>query len=57
MMAVKHLREQYPRWGKDKLVVFLKDQGYTTSASMVGRMLEYLKQSGRLVEPIGVENI
>jgi putative transposase len=52
VMAVKHLREQYPRWGKDKLVVLLREQGYVTSASTVGRVLGYLKRRGVLVEPM-----
>jgi putative transposase len=50
--AVKQVREQYPRWGKDKLVVLLRGQGYMTSASTVGRVLRYLKKRGVLVEPV-----
>jgi putative transposase len=46
------LREQYPRWGKDKLVVLLRREGVSVSTSMVGRILGRLKQSGRLVEPL-----
>ena len=52
VIAVKHLRECYPRWGKDKLVVLLRGQGYKTSASTVGRVLRYLKSRGVLVEPV-----
>ena len=52
VMAVKEIREQYPRWGKDKLVVLLREQGYLTSASTVGRLLRYLKRRGVLVEPV-----
>src|SRR4030042_4872394 len=52
VMAVKEVREQYPRWGKDKLVVLLREQGYMTSASSVGRVLRYLKRRGALVEPV-----
>jgi transposase InsO family protein len=51
-MAVKQVRKQYPRWGKDKLVVLLREQGYMTSASTVGRVLRYLKRRGVLVEPV-----
>jgi transposase InsO family protein len=51
-MAIKQLREQYPRWGKDKLIVLLREQGYKTSASTVGRVLQYLKGRGVLVEPV-----
>ena len=36
-LAVLHLREQYPRWGKDKLVVMIRDRGWQVSTSMVGR--------------------
>jgi transposase InsO family protein len=50
--AIKQVREQYPRWGKDKLVVLLREQGYKTSASTVGRVLGYLRRRGVLVEPL-----
>jgi putative transposase len=49
--AVLRIREQYPRWGKDKLAVLLADQGITMSVSMVGRILVYLKKRGLLKEP------
>lgn len=49
---VLRLREQYPRWGKDKLVVLLRREGVTVSTSMVGRILKHLKDSGQLVEPL-----
>jgi transposase InsO family protein len=45
------LRQQYPRWGKDKLVVLLRKQGYAVSTSMVGRILADLKRRGTLHEP------
>lgn len=45
------LREQYPGWGKDKLVILLKREGWLTSASTVGRVLKYLKRRGLLHEP------
>ncbi|MCI0529293.1 MAG: helix-turn-helix domain-containing protein [Nitrospira sp.] len=48
--AVKRLRETYPRWGKDKLVVLLRREGLSVSTSMVGRILTYLKQHHRLIE-------
>jgi hypothetical protein len=48
---VQQLRETYPRWGKDKLVVLLRSRGQLTSTSTVGRILSYLKKHGRLVEP------
>ena len=51
-LALLRLREQYPRWGKEKLRVLLARQGIKVSVSMVGRVLKRLKQSGRLVEPL-----
>ncbi len=35
--AVLRLREEYPRWGKDKLVVLLPEKGVGCCASTVGR--------------------
>jgi len=35
--AVLKLREGYPRWGKDKLVVLLRGEGFDCSTSTVGR--------------------
>jgi putative transposase len=49
---VLKLREEYPRWGKDKLAELLREQGHRVSASMVGRILRRLKQRGALKEPI-----
>ena len=51
-MAVLHLREQYPRWGKDKLVVMIRDRGWQVSTSMVGRILSSLKARGVLRKPL-----
>ncbi|MDP2726698.1 MAG: integrase core domain-containing protein [Dehalococcoidia bacterium] len=51
-LAVLHLREQYPRWGKDKLVVLLRERGWEVSTSMVGRILTRLKARGVLREPL-----
>ena len=50
--AVLKLREEYPRWGKDKLVVLLRGQGHQVSTSMVGRIIRRLKDRGVLREPI-----
>jgi len=50
--AVFKLREQYPRWGKDKLVLLLHNQGYQVSTSMVVRIIRRLKDRGVLREPI-----
>ena len=51
MAAVRRLREEHPRWGKDKLVVLLRRQGLALSTSMVGRILSRLKATGQLREP------
>ena len=51
VLATQKLREQYPRWGKDKLVVLLGRQGFRASTSMVGRILTHLKARGVLKEP------
>ncbi len=48
--AIKALREEYPRWGKDKLAVLVRKQGHETSVSTVGRILNHLKQRGELTE-------
>jgi transposase InsO family protein len=48
---VLKLREQYPRWGKDKLAVLLEREGWQVSVSMVGRILTALKARGVLREP------
>jgi len=50
--AVLRLREEYPRWGKDKLVVLVREQGFSVSTSMVGRIIRRLKERGVLREPI-----
>ena len=48
---VLSLRKQYPRWGKDKLVVLLQREKRCVSTSMVGRILAHLKRRGALHEP------
>jgi transposase InsO family protein len=50
--AVLRLREGYPRWGKDKLVVLLRGKGVSCSASTVGRITGKLKERGVLREPV-----
>jgi transposase InsO family protein len=49
---VRQMREQYPRWGKDKLAVLLRRQGWPVSVSMVGRILNFLRQRGALSAPV-----
>jgi putative transposase len=48
--AVLAWRREYPRWGKDKLVVLLRRKELRLSTSMVGRILGDLKRRGVLVE-------
>lgn len=48
--AVLLLRREYPRWGKDKLVILLARQNFRLSTSMVGRILSHLMRRGVLVE-------
>jgi putative transposase len=49
--AVLRLRKEYPRWGKDKLVVLLQREGWSVSTSMVGRILRRLREQGVLIDP------
>ena len=49
---VLRFREEYPRWGKEKLTELLREQGHPVSASMVGRILRRLKDRGVLKEPM-----
>ena len=37
--AVRRWREAYPRWGRDKPVVWLRREGFGVSASTLGRIL------------------
>jgi transposase InsO family protein len=48
--AVLSCREQYPRWGKDKLVLLLQQDGWQVSTSMVGRILTRLRARGIIRE-------
>jgi transposase InsO family protein len=51
---IRELREQYPRWGKEKLAVLLKREGREISGSTVGRVMRRLRARGVLVEPENV---
>ncbi len=51
VQAVKALREEYPRWGKDKLAVLVREEGQEVSVSTIGRILSHLKRRGELKEP------
>jgi putative transposase len=52
VQAVLKIREEHPRWGKEKLTNLLEENGIKLSASMVGRILHYLKDRGVLKEPL-----
>lgn len=49
---VQSLREQYPRWGKEKIARLLWKEGHPISVSTVGRTITRLKARGFLREPI-----
>jgi len=48
------LREEYPRWSRDKLAVLLGREGIKVSGSTVGRVMARLRARGLLVEPENV---
>jgi putative transposase len=48
---IRALRETYPRWGKTKLAVLLRREGWTVADSTVGRTLTRLRRLGQLREP------
>jgi len=47
--AVAALRADNPMWGKRKIAVLLKREGFTTSLSTVGRILAYLVKRGAVL--------
>lgn len=49
---VRSFREQYPRWGKEKIARLIWRQGVSVSVSTVGRTLTRLKDRGILKEPV-----
>ena len=48
---VHHLRQQYPRWGREKLRVLLRREGIQLSAKTMDRILARLRTQGQLIEP------
>ena len=50
--AVRCEREQYPRWGKEKIAIMVRRQGWQVSTSMVGRILTDLRRRGVLRMPL-----
>lgn len=53
----KALREQSPRWGKDKLAPLMWKEGWKVSVSTVGRVLTRLRERGQLVEPVRLQEV
>lgn len=49
---IQSLREQYPRWGKEKIARLVWNKGYQISVSSVGRTIGRLKERGVLRESI-----
>lgn len=49
-VAVRQLRTENSRWGKEKLTPLLRAQGWVISVSMVGRILTHLKATGQVRE-------
>lgn len=45
------LRQQYPRWGREKLRILLRREGITLSAKTIDRVMARLRASGQLIEP------
>jgi len=50
--AVLRMRQQRPRWGKEKIAKLLNEESWKVSISMVGRILKRLRDRGVLREPI-----
>ena len=48
--TVRSYRNLYPGWGKEKLKVFLDDEGFGLSVSSIGRIIGYLKERGLIAE-------
>jgi len=52
VQRIQALREQYPRWGREKLRVLLEREGTTISAKSIDRVLARLRARGVLREPV-----
>jgi len=52
VQRIQALREQYPRWGREKLKVLLGREGITLSAKSIDRVIARLKARGALREPL-----
>ena len=49
---IQTLREQYPRWGREKLRVLLEEEGIQISAKSIDRVIFRLRKRGVLKEPV-----
>jgi len=47
---IRALREQHPRWGREKLRVLLRREGHRVSPKTIDRVLARLKATGRFAE-------
>jgi len=54
VLRIQQLRQQYPRWGRDKIKVLLEREHIYISASTVGRVINRLKDRGALKEPVNI---
>jgi len=52
VQRIQELREEYPRWGREKLRVLLDREGIYISAKSIDRVIARLKASGALREPL-----
>ncbi len=52
VQRIQALREQYPRWGQEKLKVLPAREGITISAKSIDRVIAGLKARGALREPL-----
>jgi putative transposase len=51
VIRIRQLREQYPRWGREKLRVLLAREGVEISAKTIDRTIARLRARGELREP------
>ncbi|MFA4837074.1 MAG: helix-turn-helix domain-containing protein [Dehalococcoidia bacterium] len=52
VQRIHELREQYPRWGREKLRVIMEREGFHISAKSIDRVIARLKARGVLREPL-----
>jgi putative transposase len=48
VMAIEHLRGDHPMWGKAKIVVLLRREGFSVSQATVGRIIAHMVGRGVL---------